>query len=88
MWLGGDHSITLSLLRAYRSHYGRPLGMLHFDAHCDTWAATTMSLRATAPGSTRRVNESWSIPQLTVQIGIRSPASRETREFIVPIAAG
>ena len=37
LWLGGDHSITLSLLRAYRAHYGRALAMIHFDAHCDTW---------------------------------------------------
>jgi agmatinase len=22
IWLGGDHSVTLSLLRAYRQHYG------------------------------------------------------------------
>jgi agmatinase len=37
LWLGGDHSITLPLLRAYRQHLGRPLAVLHFDAHCDTW---------------------------------------------------
>jgi agmatinase len=36
-WLGGDHSITLPLLRAYRAWLGRPLAVLHFDAHCDTW---------------------------------------------------
>ncbi len=36
-WLGGDHSITLPLLRAYHAVHGRPLAVLHFDAHCDTW---------------------------------------------------
>ena len=36
-WLGGDHSITLPLLRAYRRWLGRPLAVIHFDAHCDTW---------------------------------------------------
>ena len=35
-WIGGDHSITLPLLRAYRADCGRPLALLHFDAHCDT----------------------------------------------------
>ncbi len=35
-WLGGDHSITLALLRAYRARLGRPLAVIHFDAHCDT----------------------------------------------------
>ena len=38
VWLGGDHSITLALLRAYRAHYGRPMAVLHFDARSDTWA--------------------------------------------------
>jgi agmatinase len=37
VWLGGDHSVTLSLLRAYMRHLGRPLAVVHFDAHCDTW---------------------------------------------------
>jgi len=36
VWIGGDHSITLPLLRAYGGHIGRPLAVLHFDAHCDT----------------------------------------------------
>jgi agmatinase len=36
-WLGGDHSITLPLLRAYKAWLGRPLAVIHFDAHCDTW---------------------------------------------------
>ncbi len=37
VFLGGDHSVTLPILRAYRAHFGRPLSVLHFDAHCDTW---------------------------------------------------
>ena len=32
-WLGGDHSVTLSLLRAYHAQLGRPLALVHFDAH-------------------------------------------------------
>jgi len=36
-WLGGDHSITLPLMRAYTTWLGRPLAVIHFDAHCDTW---------------------------------------------------
>ena len=37
VFLGGDHSVTLPILRAYHAHFGRPLAVLHFDAHCDTW---------------------------------------------------
>lgn len=35
--LGGDHSLALPALRALRDIYGRPLRVLHFDAHLDTW---------------------------------------------------
>src|SRR5215469_2778838 len=31
---GGDHSISLPILRAIARE--RPVGMVHFDAHCDT----------------------------------------------------
>lgn len=31
VFLGGDHSITLPILREYRSFFGRPLAVLHFD---------------------------------------------------------
>ena len=58
-WLGGDHSITLPLLRAYRAWLGRPLAVIHFDAHCDTWKTISASRAATAPGSTRRFRKAW-----------------------------
>ena len=35
--LGGDHFITLPLLRAHAKNYGK-LSLLHFDAHADTYA--------------------------------------------------
>ena len=54
-WLGGDHSITLALLRAYRAWSGKPLAVIHFDAHCDTWGDHFGEPSGpTAPGSTRR----------------------------------
>ncbi|WP_027417057.1 agmatinase [Aneurinibacillus terranovensis] len=34
--IGGDHSITLAELRAVAKKYG-PVGLVHFDAHSDTW---------------------------------------------------
>lgn len=33
--VGGDHSVTLPLLRAAAKKHG-PLAVVHFDAHCDT----------------------------------------------------
>ncbi|PHH85678.1 hypothetical protein CDD83_90 [Cordyceps sp. RAO-2017] len=35
--LGGDHSLTLPALRALNAIHGRPVRVLHFDAHLDTW---------------------------------------------------
>ncbi|KAI0956780.1 hypothetical protein AcW1_005378 [Taiwanofungus camphoratus] len=34
--LGGDHTITLPLLRGVASVYG-PVSVVHFDSHIDTW---------------------------------------------------
>ena len=34
--IGGDHFITLPLLRAHAERHG-PLALVHFDAHSDTW---------------------------------------------------
>ncbi len=81
-WLGGDHSITLPLLRAYREWLGRPLAVIHFDAHCDTWSDHfgepsghgTWVYEAMADGLV--VNECF------VQIGIRSAAERAAREYV------
>ena len=33
---GGDHFISLPLIRAHAKKYG-PVALLQFDAHCDTW---------------------------------------------------
>ena len=35
--LGGDHSITLPILRAMKAYYKRPIPLVHSDAHPDTW---------------------------------------------------
>lgn len=34
--LGGDHTITLPLLRSVTAAYG-PISVVHFDSHLDTW---------------------------------------------------
>ncbi len=34
--MGGDHSITLPILRAYAAKFG-PVALVQFDAHTDTW---------------------------------------------------
>ncbi|KAG8998106.1 hypothetical protein FRB94_007195 [Tulasnella sp. JGI-2019a] len=35
--LGGDHTIVLPILRSLNQIYKRPISVIHFDAHLDTW---------------------------------------------------
>ncbi len=35
--LGGEHLISLPILRAHAAHHG-PVALVHFDAHSDTWS--------------------------------------------------
>ncbi len=81
-WLGGDHSITLPLLRAYRKHYGRPLALLHFDAHCDTWVDHFGEPSGHGTWVYEAITEGLVDPKATVQVGIRSAGVREAREYV------
>ncbi len=82
LWLGGDHSITLPLLRAYRAHHGRPLAMVHFDAHCDTWTSHFDEPSGHGTWVYEALNEGLIDPKLSVQIGIRSAAVPETSNYV------
>ncbi|KAI8087774.1 agmatinase [Gilbertella persicaria] len=44
--LGGDHTILLPILRAMREAHGRPISVIHFDSHLDTWAPETYNVKA------------------------------------------
>jgi agmatinase len=82
LWLGGDHSITLPLLRAYRKLHGRPLALVHFDAHCDTWTDHFGEPSGHGTWTYEAIKEGLVDPKLTTQIGIRSSASRDAAEFV------
>ena len=70
---GGDHSITLPILRAYRAAGGRPVNLLHFDAHFDTWDTYWGDKRYTHGTWVRRAYEEGLIAKGNVfQVGIRS----------------
>lgn len=67
---GGDHLITLPIFRAIARE--RPVGMVHFDAHSDTWDTYFGGHRYTHGTPFRRaVEEGLLDPKRTVQIGIR-----------------
>lgn len=81
-WLGGDHSITLSLLRAYRQHLGVPLAVVHFDAHCDTWADHFGEASGHGTWVREAMHEGLVIDACFTQLGIRSAGEREARDYV------
>ena len=82
IWLGGDHSVTLPLLRAYRAQLGAPLALVHFDAHCDTWPDHQGEPSGHGTWVREALEEGLVDPAATVQLGIRSPAERTARDFV------
>lgn len=80
--LGGDHGITLPLLRALRTRHG-PLGLVHFDAHVDTWRETFGQVYGHGTVFFHAIEEGLVDPQRMVQISIRSPMPREVYEWTV-----
>lgn len=81
--LGGDHTITLPLLRALAARRGEQLGLIHFDAHVDTWP-DSFGLRY-GHGSVfyHAIREGLVDPRRMVQIGIRSPTEKAVYEWTV-----
>jgi agmatinase/guanidinopropionase len=73
--LGGDHSISLPLLRRHHAKHG-PVAVVHFDAHPDTWNAEYPGQRISHGTPFRRAIEEGLIDTTTyLQIGIRGPTS-------------
>jgi agmatinase len=66
--LGGDHSVTLPLLRAHAQRYGR-LAVVHLDAHCDAWAGR---LDHSTPFR-HAVTEGLIGTEAFIQVGVRGP---------------
>ncbi len=67
---GGDHLITLPIMRAIAKD--GPVGMVHFDAHCDTGDSYFNGEKYTHGTPFRRaVEEGLLDPKRTIQIGIR-----------------
>jgi agmatinase len=71
--VGGDHSITLPILRALAHRHG-PLGVVHVDAHLDTSGPEIWG-EAFHHGTTFRhaISEGLVAPGALFQVGIRGP---------------
>jgi guanidinopropionase len=80
---GGDHSISLPILRALRRAVGQPLALVHLDAHQDTAppaevAASTGSRYPNYTPFSCAAEEGLIDPARCIQIGIRGPCSGGT----------
>ena len=73
---GGEHGITLPLLRALAKRRGAPVGLVHFDAHVDTWPDSFGQPLGHGSVFWHALNEGLVDPKRMIQIGIRSPVQR------------
>jgi len=78
--LGGDHYVTLPLIRAAAKKYGK-LALVHFDAHTDTETGHDGHYHGSM---FHLANEEGIIdPDSTIQIGIRTDYNKENHPFKV-----
>ena len=74
--VGGDHSITFPILKALGAHgaFGRPVGLVHIDAHCDTGGPFEGAKFHHGGPFRNAVLAGVLDPERTIQIGVRGGA--------------
>ena len=70
--IGGDHSISLPILRALAKRHG-PLALVQFDAHIDTWDEYFGGKYFHGTPFRRAIEENLIDGRRFVQVGIRGP---------------
>lgn len=81
--VGGDHSTTLPILRAVRRHVGKPVTLIHFDAHLDTYPAAWGCEYHHGAFARHAVEEGLIDPKTSWQFGLRGPlAGGDDLEFV------
>ena len=75
--LGGDHTISLPILRAAAARYG-PLGLVHVDAHADSNDEMFGERITHGTPFRRAVEEKLLNPARVVQIGLRASGYNES----------
>ena len=80
--LGGDHTIALPLLRAAAKKHGS-LGLVHFDAHVDTWPESFGQVYGHGSCFYHAIEEGHVDPKRMIQVGIRSPLGRDIYDWTI-----
>ena len=80
LFLGGDHSVTIPLMRAFDRVVDGPFGILHFDAHFDLWDTYDGNPWSHACSERRALELAGSDPWRMVFVGVRCfcPEDRES----------
>jgi agmatinase len=79
--LGGEHGITLGLLRALRARLGHAVALVQFDAHVDTWPDNFGQAFGHGSVFWHAIREGLVDPGRMIQVGIRSPVQREVWDW-------
>ncbi len=77
--VGGDHSLSLPILRAVAGAHGR-VALVHFDSHQDMWEEYFGNRYFHGTPFRRALEEGLYDPRATVQVGIRGPVYSD-RDF-------
>lgn len=78
--VGGDHSISLPVLRAIARTHG-PVALVQFDAHIDTWGDYFGGKYFHGSPFRRAIEEGLIVPAEYVQVGIRGPMYGDEADF-------
>lgn len=78
---GGEHGVTLALLRALVKRIGEPVGLVHIDAHLDTSEDNFGQPFAHGSVFWHAITEGLVAPKRMIQVGIRAPAWPEMYEW-------
>jgi len=81
LFLGGDHSVSIPLMRAFAQTVDGPIGVLHFDSHPDLFDTYEGHKWSHACTERRALELSGLDPEHLVFVGLRS-FSREEWEFM------
>ncbi|MEM7718179.1 MAG: agmatinase [Pseudomonadota bacterium] len=84
--LGGDHSITLPILRAHAARHG-PLALVQFDAHPDTWTDDDQTRVDHGTFVYKALAEGLLVEDQSVQIGTRVDVENERPNKITRLDA-
>lgn len=77
--LGGDHTCSLPVLRTLYKKHKKPISLVHFDAHLDTWDSNFGGKIGHGTPFFNAVEEGLIDARKSVQIGIRSPVDAKTK---------